>query len=225
MSNPKIVAAALTAASLAAPAAAQATSPAQHARQEVRTAQKRGPRAVRRLAANVQRRTAHSASGAQTGPTPAQQALAVAMYQAGGVTETVTPSPVGEPAFSSDMAVAASTKCRGPAKSYWSHSIAGGATVASLTETNPSWCGNGSSITFGHDNWQHKPWSNYPYCLTSVSTHQGWDKYPAWAHGGMWATTGVYTIALVCAPILGSEHTTLRVAANGYRDHADDFGF
>lgn len=182
---------------------------------------------------------AHAASVAAVGPSNQTQALAVALYDAGSSTAVTAPvappnpsaalPPVGSaPTLvqanrASPIAHAAS--CWGPVKSYWVHTIAGGANVASLTETNPSWCGNGSSISFGFNNWDHQTWSNYPYCLTNVSNHQGWDQHPAWAHGGLWGTTGVYSLAIVCIPILGSEHVTLRVAANGYWDRYDDFGF
>lgn len=87
-----------------------------------------------------------------------------------------------------------------------------------------SWCGNGSSIT-SIDGWGHHTWSQYPYCITDTSTQGGWDVYPSWQHGGQWGTTGLYTLAIVCAPILGSSHATMRVAANGYWDEYDDFGY
>lgn len=222
------VVAAIAASAVAAPAASAASSLAlAHARQQVRAAQHESHAAVSRLVARVRARRAHAAD-ALSGPTPSQQALAVALYDAGSASEDATQSNLPVPSFTADVArapIAKAAGCWGPARDTWRHTIAGGANVVSLTETNPSWCGNGSSITFGHDNWDHKPWSQYPYCLTNVSNHQGWDHYASWAHGGIWGTTGIYTIAFVCAPILGSEHATVRVAANGYHDGYDDFGF
>jgi hypothetical protein len=213
-------------AALAVSAAPAAALQLRYARQEVPAAQRQGPAAVRRLAARVMTPPAKAAdaSAPSVGPSVQTQALAVALYEAGSSSGDSTAPPT---ALSVDRAgpIAHAASCWGPAVSKWWHNIAGGATVARLTVTNPSWCGNGSSITYGAGNWDHQPWSNYPYCLTSVSNHQGWDKYPSWGHGGIWGTAGVYTIPFVCAPILGSNHATLRVAANGYSDHYDDFGF
>jgi hypothetical protein len=61
--------------------------------------------------------------------------------------------------------------------------------------------------------------------MTDVNYEGGWDTYPSWAHGREGSTAGVYSIAVVCIPILGSQHVTNRLAANGYHDKVNDFGY
>jgi hypothetical protein len=203
------------------------------ARKEVRAAVGH-PAAIHALQRRIGLGRAHAADAG--GPTPDQQELAVALYDAGDSEQLQSGSPaVGPPpgaplgplagAARAHLPRAHAASCWGPARATWIHTILGGAHVAQLTEVNPSWCGNGRSISFGAGNWDHKTWAQWPYCMTNVSNHQGWDRYPVWAHGGIWGTSGVYTVALVCVPILGSSHATVRVAANGYWDRYDDFGF
>jgi hypothetical protein len=229
-------------AALAVPAAAQAESESAtavfqsqvaaalpSAQAQVAAAQASGQ--IGSLVAQVEQRV--------TPPTISQDALAEALYNAGSGTAQsalVAPpssasSPPAQTAATSGLRTAhaptatAASPCWYGAESDWSHTIAGGATVVWLKEINPQWCGNGSSITYGHDNWEHPNWSNYPYCLTSVNNEQGWDINPSWAHGRQAATTGIYSPAIICVPILGSEHVTVRVAASGYWDRYDDFGY
>jgi hypothetical protein len=157
-------------------------------------------------------------------PSVHEDALAEALYNGGspaengnGPTTTLSATPA--------LTTSSLGTCWGPVRWRWSHTILGGATVVWIQTSNQQWCGNGSRITYGENNWLFPNWSNYPYCLTDISHHGGWDVYPNWAHGGQWATTGMYSGAFVCVPILGSEHATLRVDRYGGWDHYDDFGF
>lgn len=96
-------------------------------------------------------------------------------------------------------------------------------TVAWLYTAMPAWCGIPNvEITYNASP-QFASWDWGPYCLTSKNTLWGWDVYPRWQHGGNWAEVGV-SYAFGCLGVRGF-HATLRIAANGYWDNYDDFGF
>jgi hypothetical protein len=203
------------------------------ARREVRIAKADGT--LKQLSSLVMRRSARAAdTTTAAGPDASQQALAVALYQEGSSAGQVTgaapavaaPGGAAAATFGSDVRARSASACWGTISSDWWHTIAGGAIVARVNKYNYGWCGTGSRITSGEYNFNHYFWAQYPYCLTNESNNQGWDgtSYD-WAHGGAWATTGVYTVALVCVPILGGEHATLRIAGNGYWDRYDDYGY
>jgi hypothetical protein len=212
------------------PAGAVTIAQQRSANATVARAERQGQAAERRLAARVLRRPRAAAADA-VGPTAQQQALAIALYRAGSNSgeEEMVPAPseaAPPPAFLTDAARAHAAGCWGQIRSTWSHTIAGGAVVVWLRDINDGWCGNGSTITYGSHNFDRTQWAQYPYCLTNMSFRQGRDGTGyRWAHSGHWGTTGVYTGALLCLPILGSEHATLRIAANGYWDRYDDYGF
>jgi hypothetical protein len=214
------------------PGAAGAVTPAQlnAARAQVTRAEHQGAAALRRLTAEVFKRPARAADdGAPAvGPSEAQQALAIAMYQAGSeeVPDPVAvapPSPFG-PLMTSDVE-SHSAACWGHINSVWHHDTAGGAEVENLGVGLAGWCGNGSTITYGSHSFYSYDWAQYPYCHTNDEFNQGWDGSYRWAHARVGDTAGVYTLAVVCVPILGSQHRALRIAANGHWDRYDDWGF
>jgi hypothetical protein len=96
-----------------------------------------------------------------------------------------------------------------------------GATIGWIEKTVSGWCGNGySESDWG---WGHATYSWGPYCLASVNNLHGWDVYPTWLHGIITADLGV-SYPWGCAGISGG-HAALRIAANGYHDNVDDWGF
>jgi hypothetical protein len=212
------------------------------ARQQVRIAKAEGPAAVRILQSRILGLHARVTAAGTGGPTADQQALAVALYQSGTVVaDTPAGSTLPAPAPPTGIApsgptpmlsmfrsapIAHSASCWGRESSWWNHTVPGGAIVAKLEKFNYGWCGTGSQLTSGAYNFDHWQWAQYPYCLANESNRQGPDGTSGnWAHGGIWATTGIYSVAVVCVPILGGEHAVLRIAGNGYWDRYDDYGF
>ncbi len=152
------------------------------------------------------------------------EALSVAPPQADAALPAVG-SSLDAGLYEPNFIFAHAAGCYAKEESVATHTIGGGANVIQLYATTSGWCGNGQTITSGEDDFANHLWSQYPYCNTDVENHSGWDGSHAWAHDGVWATQGIYTIAIVCAPVLGSMHATIRIAANGYWDKYDDFGF
>lgn len=177
------------------------------------------------------------------GPTAIQAALAAILYQDGAT--QVNPSIPANP----PLAVTATTNsvfnsnpCWGPHDTEATHTIAGGAVVVEMKITNPEWCGNGSTLSYGVHNWTPYAWTNWPYCgqpnggSGSINFNNGsaaWDQGSdgssgGWAHARLAATIGEYPLGIpigsVCVTILGSVNDYMRVAANGYWDGYDDWG-
>jgi hypothetical protein len=183
----------------------------------------------------VMQRHASVADATPAGPSATQQALATALYQegqAGNASDgpanvAAPPSPSPAPVFSTQFMAHAASGCHGQEWSKWWHTIAGGAIVSRVEKTNYGWCWNSTNhLTSGTYNFDHHIWAQYPYCMMNESERQGPDGASGqWAHGGAWATTGIYSVAIVCVPILGGEHAVLRVAGGGYWDKTDDYGF
>lgn len=112
--------------------------------------------------------------------------------------------------------------CYGGEHSQTNYNTAIG-TIAWVYTSMPVWCG----VPNGYISYNAAPgfaqWSWGPYCLESQNHLWNWDAYPKWQHGGNWAEVGV-SYVWGCAGIRG-VHATLRIAANGYWDTYDDFGF
>lgn len=82
---------------------------------------------------------------------------------------------------------------------------------------------HGSSIT-SDQGWGHTTWAWGPYCIGNFETPHGWDAYPSWKHGGVWGNVGV-TYPWGCGSLSSGGHAVIRIAANGYEDFYDDYGF
>jgi hypothetical protein len=119
--------------------------------------------------------------------------------------------------------VAHSATCWGGAWTQLEWAVAPGAIVGWLYANAGEWCGNGSAMEY-----LSGPilttWSWGPFCINNQIQEWAWDVYNSWVHTGQWGSIGV-SYPWGCFNWEGEEHATVRIAANGYWDTYDDFGF
>jgi hypothetical protein len=100
-----------------------------------------------------------------------------------------------------------------------------GAAVGRITTVEGGWSGTGTYISWVAQPTFPKPWSYGPYCINSYESHWGWDgNTVAWMHFGAWGALGA-SYVWGCGTIGSYSHATIRIAASGYIDSYDDFGF
>ena len=98
-----------------------------------------------------------------------------------------------------------------------------GVWVGTIRHHVGSWCGNGTRITTSPSH-SHYISAGFAYCIVTNYNTWEWDVYYSWQHGGLWASIGV-GVNGACENA-GDEHRAInRIAADGYHDHYDDFGF
>ena len=89
------------------------------------------------------------------------------------------------------------------------------------------WCGNGSAITFEAGpggGGTYPEWAFGGWCLTNEIRDHSWDIFASWIHMRHTATVGV-SYAFGCFGYLETATSILRIAANGYYDYHNDYGY
>jgi hypothetical protein len=160
------------------------------------------------------------------------QAVALLPYTSGkqespGASTIPAPPITAAAPITTTKATTAALRPRAHAAGCWStwtewHWTVAGAEVAWIRKIYSSWCGNGSSIS----SWSnaHASWVSSAWCLTNANLLESWDVVPSWRHGYYGASLGLWTPWGACASY-NSGHTVVRIAANGYWDSYDDYGF
>ena len=94
--------------------------------------------------------------------------------------------------------------------------------VAWLYVRSNAWCGDGYAITwYGWATFAEWTWGSI--CFTDRGENYSWDAYPSWIHMATWGEAGV-SYVWGCLGISGGKATE-RIAANGYWDFYNDYGF
>lgn len=127
-----------------------------------------------------------------------------------------------KPSSKPGRTIAHSAACWGEAWTILEWDIAPGATVAWLYANAGWWCGNGYEMT-GLGGPTLTTWSWGPFCIGNQYQNWSWDVYNSWVHTGQWGSIGA-SYPWGCFTWEGG-HATVRIAANGYWDTYDDFGF
>jgi hypothetical protein len=112
--------------------------------------------------------------------------------------------------------------CWNGAWNQWTWRTAWGSAIGWLYSRYNTWCGNGYAIYYATGP-TFARWAWGPYCITNGNLADAWDVWPTWIHIGNWGTLGV-SYPWGCLGIKGG-HAVVRVAATGYWDTYDDFGF
>lgn len=112
--------------------------------------------------------------------------------------------------------------CYGSPSAQWNYTEAGKLVAWIYVRVN-SWCGNpGVSITWsGGPSFANWHWG--PFCLGTVGYNWSWDYYPRWIHTATWASQGVI-YPWGCFTYNGGK-AVIRIAASGYHDEYNDYGF
>ena len=118
--------------------------------------------------------------------------------------------------------VAHAAGCWGWAWTQHDITVFGGNPIAWIYVRENGWCGNGYSMTWlGGPTFANWEWG--PYCLTNHGENYTWDYWPTWVHMANWGTVGV-SYPWGCFGLRG-EKVVVRIAANGYWDTWNDYGF
>ena len=127
------------------------------------------------------------------------------------------PKPANAPARSARRVRAHSAGCWGSV-----YNMVTWDSVAWLYVRENGWCGNGWDI-YWYGGASFAEWAWGPYCFTGRGNDYSWDVYPSWIHTAVWGEVGV-TYVWGCFGISGGK-AQIRIAANGYWDLYNDYGW
>ncbi len=104
--------------------------------------------------------------------------------------------------------------------------IAPGAIVGWVYANAGAWCGRYGwwLYWYGGPTLAQWSWGGGDFCMANINQSFTWDVYPTWIHTGEWGTLGL-SYPWGCWGVFGSGRAVVRIAANGYWDTYDDFGF
>ncbi|HEY6424439.1 MAG TPA: hypothetical protein VIY28_14570 [Pseudonocardiaceae bacterium] len=192
---------------------------------EVKAAAAQGPQGLSALISRLEK-SAPAATTAETmATTRSEYALALALASYTSDSSTPSGNSSIEPRTANAALSRAHNSCwhvGDQVGERWTFTEAGKA-VAWIEEDHNYWCGNGYSISQNGLGFYHRQWQQFPFCLNVTSDLHGWDgPHSSWAHGGIWASQGMWTPWGTCGTYQ-SGHAALRIAANGHFDHYNDY--
>lgn len=85
------------------------------------------------------------------------------------------------------------------------------------------WCGNPGVNIYWSGGPTFANWAWGPFCFAGLQTNWSWDIFPRWIHTAIWASQGV-PYPFGCLGLHGGK-TQIRIAASGYADTYNDYGF
>jgi hypothetical protein len=183
---------------------------------EVKAAAAQGSEAVGVLVERLEQSAPAWKTGDTIATTPAEYALGLAL------------EPYASGAMSASWLGGATTEAGGcwfvgsKVAERWVFSE-GGKPVAWVEKDHNYWCGNGYAITQNALGFYDRKWAQFPFCVSVTTSVQGWDgPHASWAHGGVWASQGLWTPWGTCGTYQSGQ-AVVRIAANGYFDYYNDF--
>ena len=105
---------------------------------------------------------------------------------------------------------------------YEEFAVAPEAVVGWIYIREQGWCYNGYSMTWLGGSFGTQ-WSWGPFCWTGLAENYSWDVEWSWVHMARWGSLGI-SYPWGCGGLWGGK-VPIRIAANGYWDFYNDYGF